>query len=32
VRLVFFSPADADIFLKRHAFTESRTGTLHFGF
>ena len=32
VRLVFFSPTDADIFLKHHAFTESRTGTLHFGF
>jgi O-acetyl-ADP-ribose deacetylase (regulator of RNase III) len=32
VRLVFFSPTDADIFLKRHAFTESKTGTLHFGF
>jgi O-acetyl-ADP-ribose deacetylase (regulator of RNase III) len=32
VRLVFFSPNDADIFLKRHAFTESKTGTLHFGF
>ena len=31
VRLVFFSPTDADIFLKHHAFTESRTGTLHFG-
>jgi O-acetyl-ADP-ribose deacetylase (regulator of RNase III) len=32
VRLVFFSSNDADIFLKRHAFTESKTGTLHFGF
>lgn len=32
VRMVFFSPNDADIFLKRHAFTESKTGTLHFGF
>jgi O-acetyl-ADP-ribose deacetylase (regulator of RNase III) len=32
LRLVFFSPTDADIFLKHHAFTESRTGTLHFGF
>ncbi len=32
VRLVFFSPTDADIFLKCHAFTESKTGTLHFGF
>jgi len=32
VRLVFFSPTDADIFLKRHAFTESKTRTLHFGF
>ena len=31
LRLVFFSPTDADIFLKHHAFTESRTGTLHFG-
>jgi hypothetical protein len=30
--LVFFSPTDADIFLNHHAFTESRTGTLHFGF
>jgi O-acetyl-ADP-ribose deacetylase (regulator of RNase III) len=32
LRLVFFSPTDADIFLNHHAFTESRTGTLHFGF